>query len=289
MEAGTVTAIRSVSLGVPDLDESVRFFTETWGLRETTRADGVVYLRGTGEYHHILALRASGREEVISADFLADTKKDVDIIHGQVAGAGVAVSAPTPIATPGGGYGFVFSDLEGRTIRVIAGDERHRDTGDEPDRPQRIMHMVTNSVDKDKAAEFYCKTLGFTVSNAVKVANFLKCNEDHHSLAFFRSTGTTLNHIAFKMNDAAAVSRGAVRMLSRGFPMGWGLGRHTIEVYAYFQGPGKLPIEYIAVVGEDWKPDESLPHWNDFAAQTPEQSAAMARIPFHAREPARAI
>ena len=166
---------------------------------------------------------------------------------------------------------------------------RHADQGDEPNRPQRIMHMVMNSADKDKAAEFYCQVLGFTVSNAIKVANFLKCNEDHHSLAVFKSGAPTLNHIAFKMNDAGEVFRGAERMMAQGYPMGWGLGRHTIEVYAYFQGPCALPIEYIAIVGKDWQPDESVPHWNEHAQQTPEQSASMARIPFRLGEPALAI
>ena len=69
-------------------------------------------------------------------------------------------------------------------------------------------------------------------------------------------------------------------VLSRGYKMGWGLGRHTIEVYAYFEGPHRLPIEYIAVVGEDWKPDVSLPHWDTFPERTPELNAAMSRIPF---------
>lgn len=278
----SVTALRSVSLGVSKLEESVRFFTETWGLQEVDRAGGAVYLRGTGMYHHILALRESEREEVISADLLADHGKDVDSIHQRVVQTGAASTAPAPVTTPGGGYGFTFTDPDGRTIRVIAEDERHKTIDGQPDRPSRIMHMVLNAVDKDATSAFYCDALGFTISNAVKVGTFLKCNEDHHALAFFRSEATTLNHIAFKMQDAAAVSRGAERMLSRGYTMGWGLGRHTIEVYAYFEGPRRLPIEYITVVGEDWKPDVSLPHWDTFPERTPQLNAAMSRIPFQA-------
>ena len=163
---------------------------------------------------------------------------------------------------------------------MIAEDERYSAIDNQPDRPSRIMHAVLNAIDKDATAEFYCTALGFTISNAVKVGTFLKCNEDHHALAFFRSEATTLNHIAFKMQDAAAVSRGAERMLSRGYSMGWGLGRHTIEVYAYFEGPRRLPIEYITVVGEDWKADVSLPHWDTFPERTPQLNAAMSRVPF---------
>ena len=276
----SVTALRNVSLGVSDLEEAVRFFNGTWGLEEVDRADGAVYFRGTGTYHHILALRQSEREEVISADFLAESRADVDAIHRRAVGAGVTAAAPGPITTPGGGYGFTFKDPDGRTVRVIAEDERHHAIEGQPDRPSRIMHVVLNAIDKDATSAFYCEVLGFTVSNAVPVGTFLKCNEDHHALAFFRSQATTLNHIAFKMQDAAAVSRGAERMLSRGYKMGWGLGRHTIEVYAYFEGPRRLPIEYIAVVGEDWKPDVSLPHWDTFPERTPELNAAMSRIPF---------
>jgi catechol-2,3-dioxygenase len=276
----SVTAIRSVSLGVSDLDESVRFFTETWGLQEVDRADGAVYLRGTGSYHHILALRASEREEVISGDLLAASWADVDAIHQRIVATGVTSTAPARITAPGGGYGFSFKDLDGRTMRVIAEDERYEPVDDQPDRPSRLMHVVMNAIDKDATSTFYCDALGFTISNAIKPATFLKCNDDHHALAFFRSDATTLNHIAFKMQDAAAVSRGAERMLSRGYAMGWGLGRHTIEVYAYFEGPRRLPIEYITVVGEDWKADDRLPHWETFPERTPELNAAMARVPF---------
>jgi len=178
------------------------------------------------------------------------------------------------------GFVTTFKDPEGRTMRVIAEDERHQPVDGQPDRPSRIMHVVLNAIDKDATSAFYCEALGFTISNAVKVGSFLKCNDDHHALAFFRSDATTLNHIAFKMQDAAAVSRGAERMLSRGYAIGLGVGRHTIEVYAYFEGPRRLPIEYITVVGEDWKPDESLPHWETFPERTPELNAAMSRIPF---------
>ena len=280
MSMAAVTAVRSLALGVTDLDEAVRFFTGTWGLQEVDRSGGAVYLRGTGPYHHILELRKAEREEVISADLLAASRPDVDAIHARVGEDGVASAAPAPIATPGGGYGFTFKDPDGRTIRVIAEDERYQPIGGQPDRPSRIMHVVLNAPDKDATSDFYCKALGFTVSNNVKVGTFLKCNEDHHALAFFRSTATTLNHIAFMMPDAAAVSRGAERMLSRGYAMGWGLGRHTIECYAYFEGPKRLPIEYITVVGEDWKPDTTLPHWDTFPERTPELNAAMSRIPF---------
>lgn len=140
-----VTALRNLSLGVSDLDEAVRFFTETWGLEEVDRAGGAVYLRGTGPYHHILALRASESEEVISADFLTGTRADADAIHQRVVAAGVTSAEPAKITTPGGGYGFTFQDPDGRTVRVIAEDQRYAPVDGQPDRPSRIMHAVLNA------------------------------------------------------------------------------------------------------------------------------------------------
>ena len=40
-----VTALRSVDLGTPDLDLSLKFYCEVWGLELVTRAADVIYLR----------------------------------------------------------------------------------------------------------------------------------------------------------------------------------------------------------------------------------------------------
>src|SRR5260370_900314 len=59
MTQALVTALRGIDIGVPDLALAEQFYTETWRLAVAARTSDAVYLRGTGEAHHILALHRS--------------------------------------------------------------------------------------------------------------------------------------------------------------------------------------------------------------------------------------
>ena len=58
-----ITRASHLELHVADLDRSLRFYTEVFGLAVTQREDGVAWLRGMEEScHHSLLLRASRGE-----------------------------------------------------------------------------------------------------------------------------------------------------------------------------------------------------------------------------------
>ena len=286
MTAGKITAVRSVTLGTPDLRASTTFYSEIWGLTPVLEKDGVTYLRGTGSFHHLLALVEQPQPRLMGLDLLASDHAAIAALHATIAASPAAgLTAPAAITAPGGGYGFSFSDPEGRNLRVLTEDARHADSEMHPDRPFKITHVVLNSADMDATSSFYCERLGFQQINRIKVMCFLKCNEDHHSLAFAAGNASTLNHLAFAMKDVGAVARGAARMLSHGFPIGWGVGQHTAgeDVYAYFEGPEGGGIEYITKVPPGWLGSpENTEHWDEALRPTEKQAAAMRRIPFTA-------
>ena len=284
MSSATVTAVRSITLGVTDLSASTKFYTEIWGLTPVAESKDAVYLRGTGPYHHLLALVAHPQPQVLGLDMLADDRAAVEALHQSIkASPATQVGAPGTIDAPGGGYGFGCVDPEGRTVRVLTGDARHADTAAQPDKPSKITHAVLNSGDMDAASAFYQQHLGFHQKNRIERMCFLQCNEDHHSLAFALGKASSLNHLAFAMQDVGSVSRGAARMLSHGFVMGWGVGQHTAgeDVYAYFEGPEGGGIEYITKVPDGWLGSkDNTDHWDVALRPTEKQAAAMRRIPF---------
>lgn len=286
MRAGKVTAVRSIVLGVPDLAASRSFYVDIWGLTPVIERGDAIFLRGTGPYHHVLALVRHGKPEVLELDLLADNRDAVDALHAQVSGtAATRISAPAPREAPGGGYGFSFVDPEGRTVNIIAGDARHADTAPHPDRPAKITHAVLNSPDMAKISTFYAERLGFEAKTYNPRMFFLKCNEDHHSLAFAAGNASTLNHLAFAMSDVDAVSRGAKRLMAHGYVLGWGVGQHAAgeDVYAYFEGPEGGGIEYITKVPPGWLGSaENTENWDVALRPTEKQAAAMRRIPFTA-------
>lgn len=282
--SGTVTAVRSVTLGVADLAASKAFYIGIWGLTLVLERADTIYLRGTGPYHHVLALTAHGKPQVLELDLLADDRGAIDVLHRQLSGsAATQLTAPGRRAAAGGGYGFSFVDPDGRRVNVLTGDTRHADTAPHPDRPAKITHAVLNSPDMDKISAFYAERLGFEAKTYNPRMFFMKCNEDHHSLAFANGAASTLNHLAFAMQDVGAVARGAKRLMAHGYPLGWGVGQHAAgeDVYAYFESPEGGGIEYITKVPEGWLGSAgNTENWDVALRPTEKQAAAMRRIPF---------
>ena len=246
-----VTAIRSIDFGVTDLKARQKFYTEIWGLETVAEGKGSIYLRGTGAAHHIVGLHQRAKPEMLRIDLLAADESAVEAIARQVREAGAnEVEKPSRIAEPGGGYGFAFKDPEGRTLRVLTGDQRHADTQDHRDRPRKISHCVLNSPDQAAAVAFYERALGFRVSDSTQAMTFIRCNTDHHSIALVKAKDVSLHHVAFEMPEIESVMRGAGRMKDNGFPIEWGVGRHGPgnNVFAYFVSPDDMVIEYTADV-----------------------------------------
>lgn len=245
-----LTGLRGVDLGVTDVAAQTRFYTDIWRLSVVAERNGSVYLRGSGAYHHVLALHPRAVPALLCINLAAADRAAVDRLHARVSAAGVPqVEAPAAVREPGGGYGFAFQDPQGRAVRVIAEDVRHTDARRLPDRPEKITHVVLNTPRQEEAAAFWVKALGFQLSDR-SLLTFIRCNSDHHSIAFHPGEASTLHHIAFEMDGIDSVMRGAGRMRDAGHPIEWGLGRHGPgnNVFAYFIGPDNVVIEYTAEI-----------------------------------------
>jgi catechol 2,3-dioxygenase len=250
MPASPAGQLRSIAIGVSDLEAAEAFYTGTWHLEAVARSHDAVYLRGAGSFHHILSLHRSAQPDVRNVSFSVAGLADLDAIAARTPGAGGRVLAgPQPLDEPGGGVALTIADPQGRILRFVHGDERHADNP-QRDAPSRITHVVFNSADVALAQRFFEEALGFRLSDRTKVMAFMRCNSDHHSIALADSDADTLNHIAFVMPDLDAVMRGAGRMVDAGWPIEWGVGRHGPgnNVFSYFVGPDDFVIEYTADV-----------------------------------------
>ena len=250
MPASPAGQLRSIAIGVTDLEAAERFYNDTWRLETVARTDDAVYLRGAGSFHHILALHRSRQPDVRNVTFSVGSRADLDAIAQRTGAAGGRLlSGPQALDEPGGGTAVVLADPQGRILRFAHGDERHAENSHK-DAPSRITHVVFNSADVAVAQRFFEEALGFRLSDRTKVMAFMRCNSDHHSIALADSDADTLNHIAFVMPDLDAVMRGAGRMSDAGWPIEWGVGRHGPgnNVFSYFVGPDDFVIEYTADV-----------------------------------------
>jgi catechol-2,3-dioxygenase len=242
--------LRSIAIGVTDLEAAEAFYTGTWNLETVARSADAVYLRGSGSFHHVLSLHRADQAQVRNVSFSVAAAADLETIAARTPGAGGRVlAAPQAVDEPGGGTAVVIADPQGRILRFVHGDERLPPLA-HSDAPSRITHVVFNSADVAVAQRFFEEALGFCLSDRTRIMAFMRCNSDHHSIALADADANTLNHIAFVMPDLDAVMRGAGRMNDAGWPIEWGVGRHGPgnNVFSYFVGPDDFVIEYTADV-----------------------------------------
>ncbi len=291
MADANVCALIGAELGVTDLGRAEAFYNDLWGLQTVATREGVCYLRATGAAHHVLVLHQREERQLVCVNFEAPDEAAVDALWAQVKEAGQSVAAdPAALSQPGGGYGFLFQDTEGRFMRIAAGIARHDDTADECDRPRKISHVVLNCTDVAKASEFFAGVLGFKVSDVTGRMTFMRCNADHHSIALVHSDQSALHHIAYEMPSIDGVMRGAGRLREAGIDMAWGVGRHGPgnNVFSYFIEPSGSTVEYTTDImqvddsypvgkPEDWTwPPGRIDHWGIAKGPVEELGAAQS-------------
>jgi catechol 2,3-dioxygenase-like lactoylglutathione lyase family enzyme len=204
------------------------------------------------------------------------------------------VEAPQDSKEPGCGYSLRLLDPDGRVIELSAEADRLSPAEwKAPVIPRKMSHTVLNTSDIDRSMDFYTRVLGFRVSDwSAHQMVFLRCNTDHHSVAFNSGPHASLNHIAYELPSMEDVMRGVGNFRRRGRTAMWGPGRHGPgnNVFAYFQDPAGLVCEYtsdIQQVVDDstWVPRvwdrsaETVDRWGTAGLPSDEARAAMLGEP----------
>jgi catechol 2,3-dioxygenase-like lactoylglutathione lyase family enzyme len=193
-----INGVRSVELGVHDLQKSLEFYRNVWALEEVAGEGDTVHLRGTGQEHHVVTLRERPRAALLGVHFSAADRATVDALHAKAKAIGANVeNAPGQLtADAGGGYGFQLRTPEGHPLSISSDVARHGAAIDDRARPTKLTHVVLNSAEVEKQTAFFLDVLGFKWSDSTFMMDFVRCCSDHHSVAFARGNGPSLNHMA---------------------------------------------------------------------------------------------
>lgn len=270
MSAGLITHLRHVDLAVPDFARQLEFYEKVWGLTRVAEDSGIAFLAAEGSPEQfVVRLRKDPDKRLDLIAFGVASATDVDSLATRLAAAGIKlISDPGPLSSPGGGYGFRFFDLDGRTVEIssdVAARE-HRRIEEREAIPVRMSHVVVNSEDPARTRQFYEEHLSFRLSDTLSSKHFgdymyfLRCNPVHHSLAIARGPFVSLHHASFEMRGIDEYMRGTGRVLRHGGRKLWGPGRHLAgdNTFTYFLDPHGNTVEYtteLATVDEDrWHP-----------------------------------
>jgi catechol 2,3-dioxygenase-like lactoylglutathione lyase family enzyme len=251
-----ITHLRHVDLAVPDYATQRTFYRDTWGLTEVGTDGDLSYLAAEGSpEQYVVRLRKSAEKRLDLISFGATDAATVDALANRLAGQGIQlVSRPDKLQTAGGGYGFRFFDVDGRTIEVSADVQirQHRAIEEGEAIPVRISHVVMNSPDLNRTRDWYQTHLGFKLSDSLwgphmgDMMHFMRCNDWHHSLAIARGPHTSVHHVSFEMRGLDEYMRGTGRVMRAGIKKVWGPGRHLAgnNTFSYFLDPSGNTMEY---------------------------------------------
>ncbi|MFB4295147.1 VOC family protein [Actinomadura sp. NTSP31] len=265
-----ITHLRHVDLAVPDYAVQREFYTTLWGLTPVAEDKDIVFLAAEGSpEQYIVRLRKDADKRLDLIAYGAASREDVDALARRLGEAGVQlISEPDVLKTAGGGHGFRFFDVDGRTIEVSAEvqDRAHRKIEERESIPVRLSHVVVNSPDVARTQAFYERHLGFALTDSLThphmgdLMKFMRCNPQHHSLAIAQGPHTSLHHVSFEMRGLDEYMRGTGRLLRAGVRKIWGPGRHMAgdNTFSYFLDPHGNTVEYtteLEVLDEDaWHP-----------------------------------
>lgn len=272
-----IDRLRALTVATTDIDRSLDFYTNTWGLTKVADRKGSVWLRAKGTDHHVLVLEPGDQPGLISMTWGTESLEALNALYQTLVDASVNVEEPPrKLGSPGGGWGFSFQDPDGNTHKVVAEREDYAVAEPSENCPLKLSHVVVNSKNAAKMIEFFTNVLKFKISDQTKKMTFLRCNAEHHSIAIAQEDVSGLNHYAFEMKSWNELMFGAGRLKLAGHKIQWGVGRHGPgdNVFAYFLDPDGYATEYTAelqritdpnhVPGkpEQWiRPPERMDQW----------------------------
>lgn len=280
--------ITSITVGVPDVVATAAFYAD-FGL---SRSDGGwLATRDGGDQ---LELVAAPRRGLHRLGLAADDPDDLDRIAAAVATLDlgieltrtpdrlivvepatglpieIAVAPPLAPAEPGPPAAL---NRPGAVTRRGAPADAVRRRG--PVRPSNLTHIVLGTPDFATTLRVLVDGCGLEISDQLPgVIAFTRAGEVHHTVAVQHAPGPRLHHIAFEVDDADEVGRGASQLLQAdpGRHV-WGMGRHAIgsNIFWYLRDPAGNFVEYTADVDrldeqeqyrpEAWSGHEFLYSW----------------------------
>ncbi len=290
-----ITRLRHIALKTPEPEKLARFYQDLWGLKIVAQQQGGYYLRGVLPEYFILAIIPAARRGIEHIAFALPNRAAVENAAQELAAKGANIhQPPAMLTTPCGGYGFQILDPDGRCLEFSCEvAEAEAQEWEAWVRPNKISHVVLNTPDFENITRFYTEVLGFRISDwSEQQMVFLRCNSDHHSIAFNRAPHASLNHVAYELPTMDQVMRGIGNLARHGVNRLWGPGRHGPgdNVFCYFQDAAGYVCEYTSEVmsideathqPQVWPRNipEKMDRWGFSGPPTPEARAAMAGEP----------
>jgi catechol-2,3-dioxygenase len=247
-----------VTLRTSDIQAMTAYYRDIVGLSAVSETTDRVVLATQVGYEAIVLQRGEG-PRLASLSFQISPKMSLGDAEEILNQLDVDVTRHKSL-TPGIADAIEFTDPTGTRVQLFSecavSQSKFAIRGVSP---LKIGHVAQFVTDVKEAADFYCKVLGFRVSDwSGDRAVFLRCSVDHHTINFFHSEEARLHHVAFEVKDWAEMCRVSDFLAGSGFEFDWGPGRHFIghNIACYHSNFEKVRVEFYTEM--DMMLDEDL-------------------------------
>ena len=122
MSFSPITHLRHVDSRCRTTTSRSHFYKDHWGLTEVGHDSGITYFAAEGSpEQYIIRVRRPADKRLDLVSFGAADHETSTSSAQRLASEGIRlVTEPVTLQTPGGGYGFRFFDIDGRTVEVSA-------------------------------------------------------------------------------------------------------------------------------------------------------------------------
>lgn len=253
-------------------------FLTAFGMTKSEGSDDeTLYMRGTGEQHHIHVTRKSPKQRFVGVSIEMATREDLDLL-AEMEGS----SAVQEATEPGGGLEVVMHTPDGIEIKAVWGRAKVAPIIDRdpnlfnnirdknriatsvrapmaPCTIARLGHFVLHVRNHDETMAWFKARFNFLDSDYFLppgeegpiVGTFVRIDlgeklVDHHFALILQSDWVGVHHSAFEVIDLDAVMASHDYLVAQGYASDVGVGRHLLgsQVFDYWKDPFGFRIEH---------------------------------------------
>ncbi len=246
----------------PDVEKQIDYYTQVLGLVLAAREKDRAFLATkTGQL--AITLQRGEAARCTKLAFEVSPKENFADMAKRLAGEGIRSESKSD-AIPGTPKVLAFEDNKGTTIELftewgfLGRDQAIMGVG-----PLKFGHIAFACPNQKEVTDFYCRVLGFRVSDWIEdFFSFLRCGPDHHTVNFIRGNSTKLHHIAFELKDFAHLQSACEWFGRKNVTIIWGPGRHGAghNIFIYHRNADDQIVECYTEL--DTMSDEELGYFD---------------------------
>lgn len=248
LQTSTPAQLCYLHLASKEPQRQVDFYTRMMDMSATPQADGSHVIRGPKRAAIISPADHSG---LLAAAYNLHSPAKLQALRERLAAQRCSIeSVESPLLEAGA---FAIRDPQGR--QTIFGVAEVPSTVEPQGMPSRLQHVVFQTTELEAIIDFYVNTVGFTISDNVVdqetgqlMVCFLRSDDEHHSLAFFRGSKNEWDHHCYETNEWNDIRDWGDRFAKERISIFFGPGRHGPGNNLFFMvvDPDRNRLEFSA-------------------------------------------